>query len=456
MAENYVLLETIQLTQTVSSVVFDNIPQTGYTDLKIVISALGGSTEGMYIRFNGSTTGFAGRYLIGDGTTPVSGVLDRYIGSIMNQTVTPNNVDVYIPNYTSSNSKSFSVDSSQENAATLGYGNIIAGLWSNSAAISSITLEAANSFRANSSFSLYGVAALNTTPAIAPKATGGNIVANDGTYWYHAFLTSGTFIPQTAVTADILVIAGGGAGSYGSYAGAGGGAGGYLEFTNQALTATLYSCTVGAGGATAGAVFRGNNGNNSTFGSLTSAVGGGGGGGSATGTGGTANNGRDGGSGGGGATNDTSGGGFTYGGNPTTGQGFAGGGNGGFVSSPYPSGGGGGAGGAGQTAPGSSTSGNGGIGKFTTLSNAMGAATLTGVISSSNYYYAGGGGGANHLTGTSGTGGLGGGGNGGQYNGAAGAAGLTNTGGGGGSGTNNTIPGAGGSGIIIIRYPMAS
>jgi hypothetical protein len=262
-----------------------------------------------------------------------------------------------------------------------------------------------------------------------------------------------TFAPAGLVS-DILVVAGGGSGSYGSYAGAGGGAGGYLEFAGEALTFdTNYVITVGAGGAIPAVIAAGNDGTLSKFGSLTTVVGGGGGGG---GTITAANNGRNGGSGGGGATNDTSGGGITFGGSPTTGQGFAGGGNGNFTSPPYPSGGGGGAGGAGATAPNSTSSGNGGVGKFTTLSNAMGAATSSGQLSGGNYYFAGGGGGANHLTGTSGTGGLGGGGNGGQYNSSAGVSGTVNTGGGGGSGTNNTVPGAGGSGIIIARYQSAT
>ena len=38
MAGNHVLLETIELTQNAASVTFDNIPQTGYTDLKVVVS----------------------------------------------------------------------------------------------------------------------------------------------------------------------------------------------------------------------------------------------------------------------------------------------------------------------------------------------------------------------------------------------------------------------------------
>jgi hypothetical protein len=39
MPNNYVLLETIALTQAAASVTFDNLPTSGYTDLKVVISA---------------------------------------------------------------------------------------------------------------------------------------------------------------------------------------------------------------------------------------------------------------------------------------------------------------------------------------------------------------------------------------------------------------------------------
>jgi hypothetical protein len=82
-----------------------------------------------------------------------------------------------------------------------------------------------------------------------------------------------------------------------------------------------------------------------------------------------------------------------------------------------------------------------------------------------NYtYYAGGGGGGNsaNTSGTPGAGGLGGGGAGGQSTGAAGSPsgagtdGVPNTGGGGGatgSGTSTTN-GLGGSGIVVVRYPL--
>ena len=138
-------------------------------------------------------------------------------------------IDLYIPNYTSSNNKSFSVDSvAENNSATVNQLDLIAGLWSQTAAITSITFTSYNAanFVANSTFSLYGLAALGTTPAIAPKASGGNIIDYDGTYWIHTFNTNGTFTPQTGLTCDYLVVAGGGGGGVDSR-GAGGGAGGY-------------------------------------------------------------------------------------------------------------------------------------------------------------------------------------------------------------------------------------
>jgi hypothetical protein len=59
MAENYVLLETIELTTSAASITFDNIPQTGYTDLKIVASARTNralEVDSAVLRFNGDTT----------------------------------------------------------------------------------------------------------------------------------------------------------------------------------------------------------------------------------------------------------------------------------------------------------------------------------------------------------------------------------------------------------------
>ena len=435
MPQNYVLLDRIELNNTTTSVTFDNIPQTGYTDLKIVFSVRS-TDDYLNVSFNGLTTNLSSKTLGANSGGPFSisasnGLVYGLSESNSWTANTFNNAEMYIPNYTSSNAKSWSVDAVTENNGTAITLTLAAGLWNSTAAITSVSFnQGAANLLAGSTFSLYGIANASTTPAVAPKASGGNVIATDGTYWYHAFLSNGTFTPQVGLTADVLVVAGGGGG--GDPRGGGGGAGGLLAFTSQSLlNATNYTCTVGAGG-TAAQGQRAGSGTNSTFGALTAAVGGGGGGGDST------NAGLTGGSGGGGCAT-------AAGGSATSGQGNAGG-----TSLSLTGGGGGGAGAVGANAS-SGVAGNGGAGVNTYSSWAT--ATNTGVSG----FYAGGGGGGQNSTGTAGTGGSGGGGNGQVGNGTVATAGAVNTGSGGGagggvSGSTYGTPAAGGSGIIIIRY----
>lgn len=453
--QNYVLLERIELNTTASSVTFDNIPQTGYTDLKIVHSARTSRSayqESILLNFNGVTTNRSNRRLYGTGSS-VASTNDTlmYGGQASGATATAStfgNSEIYIPNYTSSNFKSSSEDAVSENNSTNALSTLNANLWSSTAAITSITLTPENggSFQQYSTFALYGIADANTTPARAPKADGGNIIATDGTYWYHAFTSNGTFTPQVGLSCDILQIAGGGGGGYGGAGTGGGGAGGLLAFTNQTLASTGYAVTVGAGGA-GGTSTNGVQGSNSQFGSLTASVGGGYGGGSYQVTGIVGGNGGSGGGAGAGNTGTNWG---QAGGTATSGQGFAGGVS---INS-----GGGGGGGAGEVG---STDGTGHGGDGVSSYSTWGSATLTGENISGTYWYAGGGGGSTYPS-TQGIGGSGGGGNSGIYsvNGAVAVAGTTNTGGGGGgAGYANNNPGtqlggAGGSGIIIVRYAV--
>jgi hypothetical protein len=452
MPNNYVLLDRIELNASAASVTFDNIPQTGYTDLKLVMSARSSDVSNiafeMSVTFNGNTTGYTARQIFGDGSSAGSSTPTiRPAGFIVGTSATANtfsNGEMYIPNYRGSQNKSYSVDSVTETNGTTQYMNLVAGLWSNTAAITSILIAGTSgSFAANSTFSLYGLAQVGTTPAIAPKADGGNVITTDGTYWYHAFLSNGTFTPQVALSADILVVAGGGGG--GGSIGGGGGAGGILAFTGQSLTTTGYTCTVGGGGA--GGSFtggtNGTNGVNSSFSALTASVGGGGGGTYIVATG-AGSDGLSGGSGGGGSAANTT---LKVGGAATSGQGFAGG-SGKNGINPYFGGGGGGAGAVGADA--STTAGNGGAGLNTWSTWAT--ATGTGVSG----YYGGGGGGTAYNTGTAGTGGSGGGGVGASSGATTAGSGTVNTGGGGGGGWfNSGAAGAGGSGIVIIRYLVA-
>ena len=462
---NYILLERVELNASAASVVFANIPQTGYTDLKVVVSARGDGTSGAFMcQFNAATTNLSSRviYGINGNATGSSTYSDENSiwGYTTNSTSTANtfgNAEILIPNYTSSNNKSVSIDAVNETNAADGRQIITAGLWSSSAAITSITLlsktgsNVGTNFTQYSTFSLYGVAAVGTTPAIAPKASGGNIIDTDGTYWIHTFNTSGTFTPLVPLTCDYLVVAGGGGGGAtqtGSSGGGGGGAGGYrtsIGGSPLSLGTSAVTVTVGAGGAGRSTFGKGNAGNNSVFDSITSAGGGGGAsiGGTSYGYPVGGENGESGGSGGGSAFNfttfvaGTGGAGNTPSTSPSQGNN---GGVGNGSPNNYGTGGGGGAGGVG----GNGTSSTGGAG---------GAGTANSITGSS-VTYSGGGGGSTFNGGTGGTGGSGGGGNGGTGNAANATAGTANTGGGGGGNSNLYASAAGGSGVVIIRYAV--
>jgi hypothetical protein len=443
MAQAYVPIQTVTVgSGGAAGIEFTNIPQT-YTDLLIKISSRGtnaGTAVAYQISFNSNTSNFSSRILGGNGSS-VSSYSDqpRRIGLTSAAGATAStfgNGEIYIPNYAGSNNKSYSADAVSENNATAAEAHIFAGLWSNTAAITSVTLTPQfDNFAQYSTATLYGIG--------GAKASGGTITA-DAKYTYHTFTSTGTFTALEKIKgAEVLVIAGGAGGGKDSYvaagqrAGGGGGAGGVVYSSGQTFIAgTSYSAIVGSGGAAGVATTQtGTNGSNSLFSSLTAAVGGGGGAGHGTAT---QTNPASGGSGGGGSNSQN-------GASGTAGQGFAGG-SGGNVSG----GGGGGAGEAGQNGIAGTSSGNGGNGTVTYSS--WGYATSTGQSSGGMYYYAGGGGGGGYGTNTiptAGAGGLGGGGAG-ATNGTA-TSGTANTGGGGGASSGTA--GSGGSGLVIIRYP---
>ena len=302
-----------------ASVTFNSIPQTGYTDLKIVMSTRGGtagSGDNILVSINGSSTTFTFKQLYGTGSAAGSvGGSYAAAGYSTNASSTAStfaSTEIYFPGYTSSNYKSFSVDTVTENNATAATAAFTAGLWSTVSAITSLSFsqQYTGNFQQFSTFSLYGISTSSVPVSPTPQAQGGDIIVNDGTYWYHAFISTGAFVPNRALTADVLVVAGGGSG--GPDGGGGGGAGGLVAYTSQSLpSGTSQTVTIGAGGSSW------SNGVNSQFGSLTASVGGGKGGCSSS-----TLNGSSGGSGGGGGSYGS---GTTTGGAATSGQGNAGG-----------------------------------------------------------------------------------------------------------------------------------
>jgi hypothetical protein len=444
----YSPIATQTLGSAAASVTFSSIPQ-GYTDLILVCSAKNSSASagrGLRLELNAdSGSNYSSTYMSGDGSSATS---SRYTSTTYLDTVMTISETDFSPSIC--NLQNYSNATTNKTVLIRGGSNInvraTVGLWRSTSAITSVKISmSADNFVTGSTFSIYGIQVGDK----AQKAQGGNIVTSDGTYVYHTFTSSGSFIPDSALTADYLVVAGGGGaggsaldGNGGGGGGAGGlrstvtatGGGGSLE-SALSLTAKSYSVIVGAGG-TGGlaAGTKGSSGNNSIFGTITS-TGGGGGAGSSSGQ----NTALTGGSGGGGAPYVTA----PNGAAGTANQGYAGGNP--INSGSYGSGGGGGAGAVGANAGG--TGGNGGNGV---------AVSILG----SSVTYAGGGGGGVYGNYTSGTGGTGGGGNAGAGNGTnPGNSGTTNTGsGGGGSSAFNTGAGAvggnGGSGIVIIRYAI--
>ena len=310
------------------------------------------------------------------------------------------------------------------------------------------------------------------------QATGGTITTC-GNYKIHTFTGSSTFTvsatascsANNAVSYSVVAGGGGGGGDHGG----GGGAGGFREGTTApvvpytasplvapagiTVTATGYPITIGAGGAGGfGQVpgspnypqgSKGTSGSNSVFSTITSA---GGGGGakepSSPSPGPNDGQGLSGGSGGGGS--------YTSSGKPLAGK--AGVGNTPPVSPAQ--GTNGGAGPIGTPSPSNAASGGGGAtvagtGLVPDAAGGAGGAGATTHISGSPVAYAGGGGGAGGSGGNAGAGGTGGGGAGGGGPGVStdGTAGTANRGGGGGGAyPDPQAGGAGGSGIVILRY----
>ena len=161
MANTFTLIEAQTLTGSLALVTLGNggtIPQT-YTDLKVVVSWRASTLDDIYAKFNTLTTNQSGRYISGAGSgTPASGT-GTYYG--ISQVTTGNvfsSFEMYIPNYTSSNYKSFSVENVAENNATLGYSQSSAGLWSASAAITSLSFYCGTAtIEQYSTFYLYGI-----------------------------------------------------------------------------------------------------------------------------------------------------------------------------------------------------------------------------------------------------------------------------------------------------------
>jgi hypothetical protein len=300
-----------------------------------------------------------------------------------------------------------------------------------------------------------GAGTTTVTAGTATVDTAGSLDVGqwEGGSLYFTSASSAIFFRGGGAGLDIqfLVVGGGGAGGEPNAGGSGGGGGGSGVGRTGTLTVergVSVDVEVGAGGAVGGSFSAvGAPGGPSRFGSID---GGGGGAGKSP----ASVGGGDGSNGGGG----NAGSGVQPGGRATSAFGFDGG-DGAASGNIIPSGGGAGAANAGVDATLSPyKAGDGGDGLVSTIISTSDATTYSvGEVVSTDVYYGGGGGGSVYDSSAIGVGGDGGGGDGGAGNAGGATAGTANTGGGGGGGNRDTsggreAPGAGGSGVVIIRF----
>lgn len=143
---------------------FTSIAST-YTDLCVKASVRNTNANygGFYMRFNSSSSSYTARRIKQEGTTVSS---DTSIEIPFQQSTwtasTFGNAEIYIPNYAGSANKSASIDAVTENNGTDNRNTLNAWLWSNTAAITSISfgtfdLGFPDKFAQYSTFYLYGI-----------------------------------------------------------------------------------------------------------------------------------------------------------------------------------------------------------------------------------------------------------------------------------------------------------
>lgn len=147
-----------------ASIEFTSIPNT-YTDLQFVMSARSNrasNADPLTISLNSSTSGITFRTLYGNGSAAGSytdaGDYFTYINAASSTSSTFSTFQLYLPNYTSSNNKSWSVDNAWENNATANGDFLVAGLQTITSAITSVKVSTVvGTFVQYSTAYLYGV-----------------------------------------------------------------------------------------------------------------------------------------------------------------------------------------------------------------------------------------------------------------------------------------------------------
>jgi hypothetical protein len=163
MANTFELIDSYTATGSVANIEFTSIPAT-FTDLKLVYSLRSDNADDYFaLTLNGSSSSFTSRDIQGNGSSASSA---NRSDNLLVYTQDPSSMtadtfssgEIYFPNYAGSTNKSFSQDTAYENNATGAGMALRAGLWSNTAAITTIRIaKASGNFVQHSTAYLYGV-----------------------------------------------------------------------------------------------------------------------------------------------------------------------------------------------------------------------------------------------------------------------------------------------------------
>jgi len=148
-----------------ADITFSSIPNT-FTDLLLKLSLRTNQTardKYATLQFNSSSSNWSYRSIRGLTSGTVSSASDtvNFISYVPGSDFDANTfgtIDVYVPNYNASVNKSLSIDGAQERNSNDMWLNLVASLWANTAAITSIKiLPDAGSFVQYSTAYLYGI-----------------------------------------------------------------------------------------------------------------------------------------------------------------------------------------------------------------------------------------------------------------------------------------------------------
>jgi hypothetical protein len=162
MATTYTLISSVTVgSGGAANIEFTSIPAT-YTDLVLKVSPRISSTNStVYVDYNSSTSNQSWNRLYNSSGSVGGDTSSRQLITAVTSDFTAStfgSTEIYIPNYASSNNKSSSVDTVQENNSSTNLQALIANLWSNSAAITAIRIVASSgTFVQYSTAYLYGI-----------------------------------------------------------------------------------------------------------------------------------------------------------------------------------------------------------------------------------------------------------------------------------------------------------